>query len=179
MSIARLLTGAALIALTLSPVAAQERRVATDQDVITQGTIPAPEHLGGVILLSFGQSAQVYFKQAFKSIRLGDPLTVSASPQSDHIVTFTGLAPGTTSVMLGSADGKFTSYATVTVARPIHEVKVITPPPRDKTNDLLGRNNVTVDMRALEASTRSSAEADYRSLLCNDIACQPVPLAGK
>jgi hypothetical protein len=176
MKFAGLLVVTALAAAVVTPSSAQEKRTTSEQDVITQGTIPAPE---GDIILSFGQTAQIYFKRPFKSIRLGDPLTVAAVPQNDHIVAFTALSPGISSVTLESADGRSTTTGNVRVMRSIHEVRIITPAPTDKTGELMGRSNVTIDMRQIEANAKASAEADYRALLCNDVGCQPVPAAGK
>lgn len=169
------LAGLAIIALIASPVAAQERRTASDQDVLTQGTVPAPDN--GAIQLSFGQSVQVYFRSAFKSIRIGDPLTVSATPQNDHIVTFTGLSPGTSSVTLEGADGKGNAFATIKVVRPIHEVRVYTLAPSGKNADGGKTSAVTIVNNAGANEARASDDADFRSLLCNDAGCQPVPRA--
>jgi hypothetical protein len=165
--------------LAASPSIAQEKRTTSDQDVLTAGTSPAPEN--GAIILQFGQQSLIYFKKPFKTIRLGDPLSVGAVPQSDHIVSFTGLAPGNSTVTLESADGKETStWGIVTVVRAPHEVKIYVPSPKEKGGDVVTRSGVTiVTNNNLGTQAKEADEAEYKSLLCNEVGCVPVPKPSK
>lgn len=174
-----LLTAMALMTL---PAIAQERRTASDQDVLTQPTQPAPDiDKGQNIILQFGQTSQVYFKHPFKSIRLSDPLVVTAMPVTDHIVAFTGLSPGESLVTLESVDGRLAAIqGNVLVVRSVHEVKVYTPKPIEKTAaENKGSGVMIVNQNSSQLNTREADEADYKSILCNGISCQSVPKPSK
>src|SRR4051812_24282473 len=92
----------ALVAASPLMAVAQDRGrgPATNEDVLTRRIVPAPE--SGDIVVRFGDSTRIYFKQPIKSIKLGDEFAVRAVPQSDHIVEFTGLSPGRSALAVES-----------------------------------------------------------------------------
>lgn len=130
----------------------------TSADVIDQPVIPVPEN--GNIILKFRDAAptHVYFKRPIKAVHIDDDLLVTAMPKSDHIIAFSGLSPGRSSVTIESTDGKKETYALVTVVRDPHDVKVYQ-----------GReiNRVTGERR----SDSVSAIGGYVTLSCNEIGC--------
>lgn len=130
----------------------------TSADVLGQRVIPAPEN--GNIILKFRDAGptQVYFKRPIKAVHLDDDLMVTAIPKSDHIIAFTGLAPGRSNVTIESKDGTSDTYAMVTVVREPHDVKVY------QSREI---NKLTGERR----SDSVSAIGGYVTLICNEIGC--------
>src|SRR4051794_28733306 len=110
------LAGVVAIICLPVPASAQDRSgPISSRDLIGTSTVPAPEN--GDIVVKFGEAIRVYFKQPIKAIRLDDEFAVKAVPQSDHIVEFTGLAPGRSKLILERNDGGSSSFGLVTVVR--------------------------------------------------------------
>lgn len=131
----------------------------TSGDVLTQAVLPAPEN--GNIIVKFGESTQIYFKRQIKSVHLDDDLLVKAVPKSDHVIEFTGLAPGKSSVTVESRDGSSDAFGLVTVVREPHIVKIYQ---RGQINQVSGERR----------SDSSSAIGGYVTLSCNEIGCTEV-----
>ncbi|UGA47137.1 hypothetical protein [Bradyrhizobium quebecense] len=128
----------------------------TSADVLTQEVVPAPEN--GNIILKFRDTTQVYFKRQVSAVRLDDDLLVTAIPKSDHVIAFTGLAPGVSKVTIESKDGTNDTYGLVTIVREPHVVKIYQ---RGEINRVSGERR----------SDSSSAIGGYVSLNCNEIGC--------
>ncbi len=164
-----------LAALLLAGGAAAQDMRPLSSGEVTSGRIN-PEPSNGDLVLQYGSLSRVHFKFPFKGIRLGDPHTVRAEPQSDHIVSFTPLAPGRTNITFESPDGKTTNWGTITVVREPREVKVYTPKPAEKNAETVRGSNVTVINTGQNGSQAKDAdEAEYKSLMCNTAGCVPVP----
>ncbi|MCS3690961.1 pilus assembly protein N-terminal domain-containing protein [Bradyrhizobium elkanii] len=162
--------GAAVALLCVSPALAQDQNQnqssgppprerpgpTSSGDVISQSTSPVPED--GNIILKFGDTAQIYFSRPIKSVRVEDGLLVRADPKSDHIIAFTGLSPGRSSVTIESTNGSTATYSLVTVVREPHVVKIYRP---------ASINQVTGERR----SDSSSAIGGYVTMSCNEIGC--------
>ncbi|UWU89768.1 hypothetical protein [Bradyrhizobium sp. CB1015] len=130
----------------------------TSLDVVEQPVIAAPEN--GNIILKFRSPSptQVYFKRPIKAVHIDDNMLVTAIPKSDHIIAFTGLSPGRSNVTIESTDGTRDTYATVTIVREPHDVKIY------QSSQI---NRVTGERR----SDSSSAIGGYVVLSCNEIGC--------
>ena len=128
----------------------------TSADVLDQAVIPAPEN--GNIIVRYGETTQIYFKRSIKTVRLDDDLLVRAVPRSDHVIAFTGVSPGRSSVIVETTDGSSQTFGLVTVVREPHVVKIYQ-----------GReiNRVTGERR----QDSVSAIGGYISLSCNEIGC--------
>lgn len=168
---------AALVMLMVLPANAQERRTATDADVLTQGTTPAPGYPFVIIVSWGGSSSQIHFKNPFKAVRVGDTFVAAAEPRTDHIIDFTGRSPGETSLVLESTDPKIPNWVgTIKVVRQVREVKIYTPKSGDKKSEGGGGSVTVVNSNSSAApTTKESDQAEYRSILCNEISCRPVP----
>lgn len=129
----------------------------TSGDVIAQPVVPAPED-GNIILKFRDTPTQIYFRRPIKAVRIEDDLLVSAEPKSDHIIAFTGLSPGRSSITVESKDGTSTTYGLVTVVREPHLVKIYQ---RTEINRQSGERR----------SDSSSAIGGYVTLNCNEIGC--------
>jgi len=153
------MTSAVLLGSALligAPALAQNQGQVTSRDVLTEAPTPAPEN--GNIIVKFGDATRIYFKRPIKSIKLEDPLAVKAIPETDHIVQFTGLAPGKSAVTIESADGSTDSWGIVTVVREPHQVRIYQ---HEQVNKQTGERR----------SDSSSAIGGYVSLQCNEIKC--------
>lgn len=83
---------------------------------------------------------------------------MTAIPKSDHVIAFTGLAPGVSKVTIESKDGTNDTYGLVTIVREPHVVKIYQ---RGEINRVSGERR----------SDSSSAIGGYVSLNCNEIGC--------
>jgi hypothetical protein len=122
------------------------------------------------------------FQASLQIDQVGDPYTVAATPQNDHIVTFTGLAPGTIEHHPRVRGWQVQNHATVTVIRPIHEVKIYTPKagdPQSKGDGGKLSSSLTVVNNNSVSAEKKTEEADYRAILCNDVGCRPQPAGDK
>ena len=144
--------------MVASPAFAQDRGgQVTSRDVLRTAPSPAPEN-GGDIIVKFGETIRVYFKRPLKTVRLDDDLTVSAVPQSGHVVEFKGIAPGRTQLTIESAEGRSDTFGMVTVVREPHEVRIYQ---HEQINRQTGERR----------SDSSSNIGGYVSLQCNEIKC--------
>jgi hypothetical protein len=169
---------AAYVAATLLiiPAFGQDQNPITNRDVLTQPVTPAPEN--GDIILKFGDSTRIYFKHPIKLVKLEDELSVRAVPQTDHIVKFTGLAPGRSSITVESTDGRSSSWDLVTVVREPHEIKMYVPSPSARNGG--NRSGITImDNGNNGITSQTSDSADYQSVLCNEVSCTPPPPPAK
>lgn len=148
-------------AMLLSGGAAAQDGVITERQVATQPLIPAPED-GSAIIVNFDNAARVYFKHPIKSIRIDDQFAIKAVPQSEHIIEFTGLAPGETRVVMERRDGKGDIVARVNVVSDPHRVRIFKPQ---------ALNRVSGELR------QDQAGAGHETLYCNQIRCDHVPPA--
>jgi hypothetical protein len=172
----------ALVLLLLSgcPALAQQppSRPTTEKDVtpLAQPILPLPD--SNRIVIPYNDTARVYFKRAFKNIRIEDTDVVRARPESDHVIEFGGLAPGTSPFILEGADGSRTAKGEIIVTREVHEVKIFTPTAPQKAA-VTANNSTVVINQAPEGGpdAKKSAEAEYSSRLCNEVGCRPVPEA--
>lgn len=160
----------AVCALLSAPVMAQEPETqqkkgppprerpgpTTSVDVLDQKVIPAPED--GNIIVRFGDTTLVYFKRAVKAVRLDDDPLVRAVPKSDHVIAFTGVSPGESTVTIENVDGKSRTIGLVTVVRDPHVVKIY------QSREI---NRVTGERR----QDSVSAIGGYVMLSCNEIGC--------
>jgi hypothetical protein len=158
MNVVRVAAAAGIILLP-NLAAAQDQGRVSSGEVVSSATVPAPEN--GNIIVRFGEATRVYFKRPIKSIKLEDELVVHAVPQSDHIVAFTGLAPGKSTVTIESTSGASDSWGLVTVVRDPHVVRVYQP---SQTNKQTGERR----------SDSSSDIGGYVALQCNEIKCDEV-----
>lgn len=158
--------------------AQQERRgPTTERDVLPLGQqiLPAPDSRR--IVVPFGESTKIHFKLPFKSIRIADPYSIGAVPESDHVITFTGISPGTSRFTLEAGDGSPSTSGEVIVVREVHEVKIYVPAKTD--NGIKNANMVIYTGAEGSSEAKKSAEAEYSSRLCNEVSCRPVPEAAK
>ena len=148
-----------VVTVFISATASAQSGRTTEKEVMTQPVTPAPEN--GDIIVRFGETVLIYFRLPVKTVRLDDEYSVKAVPQSDHIISFSGLAPGHSTLTVESVNGTSSSWGLVTVVRDPHEVRVYTP---HKVNPVSGEN-------------RQSAinSAGYFSMYCNEVSCAPVP----
>jgi hypothetical protein len=128
----------------------------TSADVLSQNIIPAPEN--GNIVVKFNDTVRVYFKRPIKSVRLEDGMLVSAEPKSDHVIAFTGLSPGKSSVTIEAKDGSNDVFGVVTVVREPHDVRVYQ---QEQVNRVTGERRWD----------SSSAIGGYVVLSCNELGC--------
>jgi hypothetical protein len=165
---------AAYVAATflIIPAFGQDQGQISNRDVLTQPVIPAPEN--GDIVVRFGDTTRIYFKHPVKSVELQDKLSVRTVPQTDHIVAFTGLAPGRSRITVVATDGSSSSWGLVTVVREPHEVKLYVPSPRAKGSGN-GSLVTVVNNNGNNDTASQSSEADYHSVLCNEVSCIPPP----
>lgn len=133
----------------------------TSADVLTQPAIPAPE--GGNIIVKFGDTTSIYFKRPIKAVHLDDDLLVKVEPKNDHILAFTGLAPGRSSVTVESKDGANDTYGLVTVVSEPHEVKIYRPS--------------AVNRQSGELRQDSTGNGGYYTIRCNEISCSDAEVA--
>src|SRR5207248_431131 len=91
-------------------------------DVLARQVMPAPENHD--IILKFGESKQIYFKDAIKAIKLNDESSVRAMPQTDHVVAFTGVSPGRSTITIESRNGVNERWGVVTVVNDLHDVRI-------------------------------------------------------
>lgn len=137
----------------------------TEKDVLSADQQPvkplksAPDN--GNILVQFGQYVRIYFKYPIKSVRLNDEFTVKAIPETDHIIRFTGLSPGETSMTIEQSDGTETEWGIVTATSAPHLVKVYGWHGR-------ARNDTG------EATSDSPNFTGYIAIQCNEVHCGPV-----
>jgi hypothetical protein len=145
----------AVLALSV-PALAQDRTV-SENYMQTLPVVAAPTN--GDIILKIGDPARIYFKHPIKSVRLDDEFSVKAIPQSEHIIVFTGLAPGHSSLAIEGTDGRETRWGLVTVVSEPHVVKIYMP---SKVNRLSG-----------ELRKDSVDASGFVSIHCNEIGCDP------
>ena len=81
-----------------------------------------------------------------------------AVPENDHVVAFTGLAPGRSRLTVETTDGGANSWGLVAVVREPHEVRIY---------QTVQINRQTGERR----SDSSSAIGGYVALSCNEIRC--------
>jgi Flp pilus assembly secretin CpaC len=179
MNTTALLAAAVALIAMLSPASAQTGRPTTEKDVspLTQPIVPAPSN--NRIVIGFGEQTRIHFKRAFKSVRIGDVDVVSAFPESDHLVQFTGLAPGMSTFSIEASDGSAAASGEIIVIRDVHEVKVYYPSASSKKSD---SRNAGVTINVGDNNTqdaKKSAEAEYSNSLCNEVGCRPVPEPAK
>jgi hypothetical protein len=146
------------VALGSLGAAAQDRNVTTERQVAAQPVLPAPES-DSAIIVNFGSASRIYFKHPIKAIRIDDQFALKAVPQSEHIVEFTGLAPGETKVVLERKDGKGDVVALVNVVSDPHPVRIF------KSQSV---NRVSGELRQDQAG--SGHETQY----CNQVRCEYV-----
>lgn len=157
----------ALSALWMVPATAQDQQrqgPVFNRDVTSQPLIPAPE--SGNIILKFGESSRVHFKHPIKAIRIDDEYAVKAVPETDHVVLFTGLAPGKSSISIESKEGQSSTWGVVTIVRELHDVKIYRPAQTNSQSGELRRD-----------STDNSS--GYIVLRCNEIGCENPPEKAK
>lgn len=176
-----LLAAIALLA-TLLPASAQQpaTRPTTERDIntLTKPILPVPDT--NRIVIPFGDTARVYFKRPFKSIRVGDSDVVRARPESDHVIEFSGTSPGTSRFDLEANDGAAAAFGEVIVVREVHEVKIYMPVAAEKQSSVQNAGVVIVNQSSDSGNTneaKKAAEAEYSSRLCNEAGCRPVPPA--
>jgi hypothetical protein len=141
------------------PAIAQDQGAITERNVLTQPTVPAPQN--GDIIIRVGRATRVYFKHPFKTVRLGDEYSAKAIPESDHIIAFTGLAPGHSSLTVEGNDGREIRFGVVTVVSEPHVVKIYRP---EKVNPVSGE----LRQDSVEAS-------GFVSIRCNEVGCGDAP----
>ncbi|WP_081494342.1 pilus assembly protein N-terminal domain-containing protein [Bradyrhizobium genomosp. III] len=153
---------AAIVAAAASfPASAQDADQATrSRDVISQPILPAPEKGKGDIVVKLGDATRIYFKKPIKRIKIGDELLVKAAPQTDHVVEFSGLAPGRSAITVEDADGKSSSWDI--------DVLVVSEPHVVKVYQAGHINRQTGERR----SDSSSEIGGYVTLSCNEIGCR-------
>jgi hypothetical protein len=146
------------MATVIAPASAQDRGSAPmrSSEVLTQQVVAAPEN--GNIIVRFGETTEVYFKRAIKTVRLDDDMLVRAIPKSDHVIAFTGVFPGRSSVVVETTNGSSQTFGLVTVVREPHDVKIYQS---GKINQVTGERR----------SDSSSAIGGYVMLSCNEIGC--------
>jgi hypothetical protein len=154
-----LLLGTALCLFAVGAASAQESSdgPARRRDLFTKPIIAAPE--SGVIVVSLGgDPTRVYFKRSLKSITIDDDLLVKATPQSDHVVSFAGLAPGKSSLSIESADGSRETWGVVSVVHELHEVRIHRPSNRNGRTGELSQDS-------------TNRVGGYVSIYCNEMRC--------
>lgn len=125
---------------------------------------PAPQ--SGNILIQFGDYARVYFRRPVKSIKLGDDLTVRATPETDHVIRFDALSPGETSLTIEDDHGTESKLAIITVSSEPHVVRIYGHHGRARKD-------------TNEATKDSPNFAGYMAIECNEIRCGPIPAIEK
>lgn len=168
----------AAVALCAAPSFAQQSgRPTTEKDVSPQQQPILPVPSSNKIIVPFGDTARIYFKRPFKSIRMGDADVVRARPESDHVIEFSGMAPGMSRFDLEASDGSATASGEVIVVREASEVKIYTPTVAQKPANV--QNAAVVINQAPDGGVdaKKSADAEYSSRLCNEVGCRPVPQA--
>ena len=81
-----------VVTVFISATASAQSGRTTEKEVMTQPVTPAPEN--GDIIVRFGETVLIYFRLPVKTVRLDDEYLVKAVPQSDHIISFSGLLVG-------------------------------------------------------------------------------------
>ncbi len=152
---------AAMLAGSLAIAQDSESSTTTSADLLGKPkTVTVPED--STIILGHGDTKRVYFKHRFKSITLSDETVVSAVPSSDHVIEFTGLAAGETSVTTEREDGQKDRVAVITTVGTPHLVKFYGRHGRARTD-------------TGEATGDSSDLAGFRGIYCNEVGCGPRP----
>lgn len=146
----------ALMLMASSAIAQQSDGPFRAKDLLTQSVHPAPEN--GNIIVQFGETTRIYFTKALKSIRLDDDLLVKAVPESNHVVAFTGAAPGQSTVIIESTDGKQETWGLVFVVRDLHEVRIYRPAHRNTHTGELSQDS-------------TDNQGGYIAVHCNEIRC--------
>jgi hypothetical protein len=120
-------------------------------------TMTVPED--GTIIIGHSVTKNVYFRYPFKSITLGDDTVVKAVPVSNHVIAFTGLAAGESSVTVERENGVKDKVAVVTTTGSASTIRIYPGKSGKRRSD----NN--------EATADNLGRNGYYTVICNDIGC--------